>query len=197
MLDVAADRARHAGLSHVETKVMDAQRLDLEPDSFDAGISRLTLMLLPDPLAALAGIRHALGPGGTLAAIVFSAPERNPFYWIPLTIARRRGIEPAFVPTRPGMFALGAPGRFDAMLRQAGFGGVRVMPTAIVQRYPSAGEVVRYLRDSAPLLRERLAPCSDTERAESWAETEQELRQFEGEDGFETSGELLIGVGAK
>src|SRR3712207_4410567 len=36
MLDVAADAARQAGLSNVETRVMDARELDLDPDSFDA-----------------------------------------------------------------------------------------------------------------------------------------------------------------
>jgi ubiquinone/menaquinone biosynthesis C-methylase UbiE len=64
MLTVAADAAEQAGLSNVTTRVMDAQRLDVEPESFDAVISRLGLMFVPDLPAALAGIRRALKRGG-------------------------------------------------------------------------------------------------------------------------------------
>ena len=40
MLEVAAELARQAGLNNVDTRVVDAQRLGLEPDSFDAAVSR-------------------------------------------------------------------------------------------------------------------------------------------------------------
>ena len=48
MLEVAAELVRQAGLNNVDTQVVDAQRLDLEPDSFDAAVSRNCLMLIPD-----------------------------------------------------------------------------------------------------------------------------------------------------
>ena len=54
MLEVAAEEARQAGLPNVETRVMDAQSLDLEADAFDAAISRRGLMLIPDHRKALA-----------------------------------------------------------------------------------------------------------------------------------------------
>jgi ubiquinone/menaquinone biosynthesis C-methylase UbiE len=197
MLGVAADRSRHAGLGHVETRVMDAQRLESEPDPFDAVISRLTLMLLPDPRAALIGIRHALKPNGKLAAIVYSAPDRNPMPWLAQEVARRRGLLPAFAPDRPGMFALGSPGTFQAMLRQAGFREVTVRAAAAPRPFPSAAAAVRYLRESTPMLREALANLPDPERMDVWAEVEQELRQFEVGDAFTAPGEVLVGAGTK
>ena len=39
MLEVAAELARQPGLNNVDTRVVDAQRLDLAPDSFDAAVS--------------------------------------------------------------------------------------------------------------------------------------------------------------
>src|SRR5262249_48088402 len=48
MLEAAAELARHAGLHNVDTQVADAQHLGLDPDSFDAAISRNCLMLIPD-----------------------------------------------------------------------------------------------------------------------------------------------------
>jgi hypothetical protein len=35
------------------------------------------------------------------------------------------------------------------------------------------------------------------ERDQAWAEIEQELSQFEGPNGFDAPGEVLIGIGTK
>jgi len=48
MLAGAAEAARRAGLGNVETRVLDARSLDLEPASFDAVVSRLALMLISE-----------------------------------------------------------------------------------------------------------------------------------------------------
>ena len=58
--------------------------LDVEPGSFDAAISRLGLMYLPDKLGSLESARAALRPGGRYAAIVFAEPDRNGFFSAPI-----------------------------------------------------------------------------------------------------------------
>src|SRR5438067_933896 len=57
MLETAALAARQADLANVETRVMDAQQLEIPPDSFDAAVSRFALMLVPDIGRALREIR--------------------------------------------------------------------------------------------------------------------------------------------
>jgi ubiquinone/menaquinone biosynthesis C-methylase UbiE len=89
MLKIAAEAAHQAGLRNVTTGVMDAQQLDVDAASFDAAISRLGLMFIPDLPAALAGIRRALKPGGKLAAIVMSSAEKSRYVVLPLEIACR------------------------------------------------------------------------------------------------------------
>src|SRR5215470_17015162 len=86
VLEIAAESARHAGLHNVDTLVVDAQHLDLEPDSFDAAVSRNCLMLIPDYHQVLTQIRHVLKPGGRFAAMVFSTPDRCPLISIPHAI---------------------------------------------------------------------------------------------------------------
>ena len=68
----------------------DARSLHLEPESFDAAISRVALMLLPERAKVLAGIHRALKQGGRVAAIVMGAATQCPFLATPLTIAARR-----------------------------------------------------------------------------------------------------------
>src|SRR5262245_6868141 len=103
MLKIAADSARQVGVNNVDTRVVDAQRLDLEPDSFDAAVSRNCLMLIPDYHRALTEIPRVLKPGGRFAADAVSTPERSPHLSTHATVLR------------VGRLADPAPGRSHAV----------------------------------------------------------------------------------
>jgi ubiquinone/menaquinone biosynthesis C-methylase UbiE len=90
ILAFAQRSAREAGLHNVETRVVDGEQLDVQPGSFDAVISRVGFIYFPDQHAAFIGMRRALRPGGRLAGIVYSTPEANAFFSIPVSIIRRR-----------------------------------------------------------------------------------------------------------
>src|SRR3712207_3862857 len=94
MLDLAREAAGADGLDNVQTRVMDAQRLELDSGSFDAAIARFSLQFIPDVQRALAEVRRVLKPGGRFAAVVFSAVERNPFRAAPQAIASRLAGRP-------------------------------------------------------------------------------------------------------
>jgi ubiquinone/menaquinone biosynthesis C-methylase UbiE len=68
MLKRASEAAREAGLMNVETRVMDAENLDLDADSFDSVICRQGLMWISNPVKALTGMRRVVKP--TLTRIV-------------------------------------------------------------------------------------------------------------------------------
>src|SRR3954464_7972693 len=102
ILEYAQAEASTAGLSNVTTRVMDGEDLGVERASFDAVISRLGLMYFPDQQKALGEVRRSLRVGGRVAAIVYSAPERNPFNAIPMSIIRRRAALPPPLPGQPG-----------------------------------------------------------------------------------------------
>src|SRR5215510_3673732 len=137
MLTIAAEAAIQAGLSNVTTHVMDAQQVDLEAQSFDAAISRLGLMFIPDLHRALAGIRRALRPGGRFAAIVVSSAEKNPYIALPLEIACRRARRPISALEKIGMFSLGSPAVLEDVLTKGGFSNVTVQVIPIRRWYPS------------------------------------------------------------
>ena len=194
ILDEAAAAARAAGLAGVATRVMDGESLDVEPGSFDAAISRLGLMYLPDKLGALAAAREALRVGGRYAAIVFSEPERNRFFSVPISIIRRNTELP---PPGPGL-----PGPFSAtnlaeLLEEAGFREVQVQRLDAPLRLASAAECTQLERESFGALHQMLAKLDQPAREATWAEIEAALEEFEGSDGFTGPCELLVGAGTK
>src|SRR5215471_17185566 len=196
MLEVAAELARQAGLTNVDTRVADAQRLDLAPDSFDAAISRNCLMLIPDYQQALTSIRRVLKPGGRLSAIVFSAPGRCPYLSLPHAIVFRIGRFTSPVPERFGEFRLGAPGVLEDAFGMAGFWEISVHTVPTRRRFPSLGEAMQYARGPLPL-RELMARLSSADQEQAWAEIERALARFVGPQGYDSPCELLIGVGTK
>jgi SAM-dependent methyltransferase len=197
MLEVAAEAVRQAGLTNIETHVMDARSLDLETESFDAIISRMGIMLIPEREKALAEILRVLKPGARLAAIVWSTAERNLGAMLPLSIGRRHAKLPPPLPDAPGMFALGAPGLLARTLTEAGFRDVTVQAVPTPRRYPSASAMMHQLTECSPLLRDSLSGLDQDGRDAMLAEIEATLRQFEGPDGIIVPGEVLVGVGKK
>jgi ubiquinone/menaquinone biosynthesis C-methylase UbiE len=197
MVRVAAEMARAAGLTNVETRVMDGEHLDLPPDSFDAVISRLGIMFFPDVRAALAGMRRVLRPGGRKGAIVFSTAEENPFFSIPISIIRRRAKLGPPLPGQPGPFSLGARGVMEDAYRSAGFRHVQVLAVPSSVRLDSAAECVRFEKAAFGALHQMLRGLPEADKDAVWDEVERDLRRFEGPEGFAAPAELLIGVGVK
>jgi SAM-dependent methyltransferase len=195
ILDFAARRALDEGLSNVATRVMDGEALEVEPGSFDAVISRVGFIYFPDQQAAFAGMRRALKPGGRLAGVVYSTPEQNGFFSIPVSTIRRRAALPAPLPGQPGPFSFGAPGAIEAVYREAGFTDVEVRHVPAPLRMSSAADCVRFERESFGALHQMIGSLSESERSDVWSEIEQELSQFETADGFEGPCELIVSVG--
>ena len=117
MLALAEEAVARAGLGNVETRVLDARDLNLEPESFDAAIARLALMLVPERARVMAGIRRALKPGKKFAALVIGTADECPLIALPMRIAGRHAGAPQAPFGDPGLFALGDPVVLEAVYR--------------------------------------------------------------------------------
>lgn len=198
ILGYARKAASDAGYDNVETLELDGERHDTLPEgSFDAAISRVGLIYFPDQQRALAGIRHSLRRGGRFAAVVYSTPDRNAFFSIPVGIIRRRAKLPPPVPGQPGPFSLGGDGVLAAALGTAGFHSIEVRRIDSPVRVPTAAECVRFERESFGALHQMMAGLSEAEREDTWREIAAELAKFEHADGFVGPCEMLVGAGTK
>ena len=197
ILDFAAENARKAGLTNVTTKVVDGETLDVDPSSFDAVISRVGLIYFPDQQKALAAMKRALKPGGRIAAIVYSTPDKNKFFSIPVSIIRRRANLPPPAPGQPGPFSLGGPGVLENSFKTAGFTDVQCRLVDAPLRMKSADECLRFEKESFGALHQMLASMDPAGKDAAWSEIAEQLGQFERPQGFLGPCELLVASGRK
>lgn len=197
ILKFAAREAARAGVA-IETRELDGEAVDaVWTGAFDAIISRLGLIYLPDQHRALSGMHRALRKDGRVAAIVYSTAERNEFFSAPVRIIRTRAKLPPPAPGQPGPFSLGSPEVLKGTLVQAGFHDVTVQAVEAPLRLPSAAECVRFERESFGALHQMLSPVPAEERPSVWREIEDALARFETREGFVGPCELLIAGGSR
>ena len=172
--------------------MVDGEDLDVEPGTFDAAISRLGLMYMPDKQGALAQARRALRDGRPLrrGRVRRAGPERVLL-----------GADRDHPPTR-GAAAAGARtarpvlvGALGDQLDAAGFRDVEVHRVEAPLELASAAECAQLERESFGALHQMLAGLPEDERRTTWREIEAALGEFETADGFRGPCELLVGVG--
>lgn len=133
MVEGLAARCAELGLSdRVKALRMDAEHLDFADGAFDAALSALGLMYVPDPHAALTEMHRVLRPGGRAVAAVWG--ERKKCGWagiFPVVDAR---VETEVCPL---FFALGAGGSLERHFERAGFADVRSETLSTVLEYPN------------------------------------------------------------
>lgn len=197
ILEYAKQMAQRAGVNNIETKVMDGENLTLEDETFDAVISRVGLIYFPDQQKALKEMLRVLKPGGKVAAIVYSTPERNKFFSVPVSIIRNRAKLPPPLPGQPGPFSLGAEGIIEKVFSQAGFKNVISELVESPLLLSSAKECVLFEKESFGALHQMMSGLSDSEKESVWNEIERELQKFESGNGFAGPCEMVVAVGEK
>jgi SAM-dependent methyltransferase len=190
MLKLASDAAREAGLTNVETRVMDAENIGLDADSFDAVICQLGLFLFSNPANVLRGMRRVARSGGKVAALVFSTAEKNPFQGIPLGVAHRFGSTPL------PLFSLGETHVLENTFTEGGLRDVTVRAVSVPRHFSSTTETIQRLKETA-FLRGPIEKLGEVQREQAWTEIELQFRHLEEPNGIEIPGEFLIGVGTK
>ncbi|MDQ3957408.1 MAG: class I SAM-dependent methyltransferase [Actinomycetota bacterium] len=150
MVEVARRRAAALSLDNVETRVLDAERMDLDDDSVDGIICRWGFMLMLDPQAALHECRRVLKEGRRVTFSVWAGPETNPWVTVTGMTMMQLGHEPRRDPFGPGgMFSLAGHDTIRTMLENAGFSDVTLEEMPVNWTYGSFDEAWGFMTQVA------------------------------------------------
>ena len=183
MVAIARRRAAELGLENVDFDVIDAQQMELEPESFDAVLCRWGYMLMADPDEALRRTRRVLKQGGWLAMATWDRPDRNLWMSAPVIALVSEGVMPPPNPGDPSPFAMPDPGDIERRLRAVGFTSARAELITFPQTYASFEAYWEETIDmSAPILG-AVDGLQPDEVANVRAKTQETLSQFTSQDG--------------
>ena len=194
MVQAARRGAEARQLSNVECRVMDAQQIDLPDDAVDAVISRLGLMLVPDPRATLSEARRVLRAGGRLAYAVMGTPDRNPWMSLMVGALMQAGHPP--VGENPfqlgGVFGMSSPDINRDLLTAAGFSDVLAEELPGTMPFESIEDYWSFQAAVAGPVRVTIEKMTDDEVAAARGALELMMAPLESNGGYELPTLLVV-----
>jgi SAM-dependent methyltransferase len=194
MAEIGRRRSRELGLTNVEHRILDAERIELADDSVDGVLCRWGYMLMPDPAAALAETKRVLRSGGRLAFSVWSSGAHNPWISVAGRVLVAHGYMPPPDPGEPGMFVLGDEELLRGLVENAGFANVRVEDVPVRNEYPSVDEYVRRSSEMGGMFARAWTEATEEDRAQMTDELREAFAPFAVDGGFELPGISLCVV---
>ncbi len=194
MVEVARRRGTELGLSNVDYRVIDAERIELDSGSLDGVVCQSTYMLVGNPAAALAETRRVLRPAGRVALSVWGAPERNPWASIGGRILVERGHMPPPEPGAPGVFSMASEERTRELLDGAGFSSIRTEEVPVRFAFRDLDDYEQWVIDVAGSFATVVRGLSEDEREVLRARLREAFVAFAADGGYELPGAALCAV---
>jgi SAM-dependent methyltransferase len=189
MVDAARRKAAELGLENVETRVLDAEKMDLPDDSVDAIVCRWGFMLMLDPQLALHECRRVLKEGGRLALSVWGGPEKNPWVTVTGMTVVQLGHQPGGDPFGPGgMFSMADPDTIRSMLSAAGFSDITVEEMPVDWVYGSFDEAWSFMTEVAGAIARTVKELPDAEVERLRLLLQKNLEPFHTDSGLTLPG---------
>jgi len=183
MVEQAVGKVRRSGLENVDVQVMDGARLSLADISRDAVIGRNAMQFLPGWPLPLMGFHRVLRQGGRLAFIVWGPPEENPYFHLPVSLAREHGWMRAPREALETPYRLADGDRLHADLTTAGFREAAVARVAVDVHMPEAAPLASYIRES-PMFHANADQLNAEERVAFDATLVAAIERFREGDGY-------------
>ena len=184
MVEVGQRRAAELGLTNVEHRLMDAERLDLEDGSVDGALCRFGFMLMVDPAAALAETQRVLRPGGRLALAVWRGADRNPWVSLAGRMLTEQGLVPPPEPDAPGMFVMASDDRMRELLEGAGLTAERLEDVPVRFVYEGVDDYVESARDTGGMFARAWGGATKDDRQAITAELAELFAPFGVDGGY-------------
>jgi len=125
MIDVAQSKVIKEKVKNIQFFTMPAEKLEYEDNSFDKVLCRFGVMLFSDPQAGIEEMCRVLKPDGRFALAIWAEAENMPTMLWAYQVLKDK-IPEEIHPPLAKITSLGEQGVIEAMLKNAGFSGVKV-----------------------------------------------------------------------
>jgi ubiquinone/menaquinone biosynthesis C-methylase UbiE len=195
MLEAAQRVAPVFGVSNVEFRVLDADRIDLPDASVDGVLSRFGYVLRGDPPPALREVRRVLRPGGRFAFAVWAGREHNPWMTVPADVMVECGHLSPRTEAEVALSERRNPETIRRLLSDAGFVVVDLEEMPVAYRFTDADELWFFVSELRGPVALALAKLGEDERAAVRQEIEARADRVAAGAGFVLTG-VSINVAA-
>jgi ubiquinone/menaquinone biosynthesis C-methylase UbiE len=195
MVAAARRRAEELGLTNVETRVLDAQQMDIQDDEVDGIICRWGFMLMQDPDSALKECRRVLKTDRRLAFSVWAGPEKN--VWVTVTgmTMKQMGFDPPGDPFGPGgMFSMSDSRRIHELLAGAGFKNIEMEEMPVAWRYESFDHAWSFMTELAGAIASAVKTLPASEVGKLRAALEENVQPYMTDKGLVLNGTTINAV---
>ena len=185
MIERLRARAREAGLSTLEARVMDGHALDLQDDTFDIAGSQHGVSLFPDMARGLREMARVTRPGGRVLVVALGPPTRAEF--LGFFMSAIQAVVPGFtgLPTDPPPlpFQVANPESLRQAMAGAGLTGVRVEVASWDMAFHSGAHMWNVVTSSNPIGAGMVADLTERQRVAVQGHLDGMLRQRSGGSG--------------
>jgi len=196
MLAAARVKAECLGMKNVNFRQCEAQSLPFLDHTYDATVSRLGIMFVPDPNAALKEMLRVTKPGGAVSLVVWHKSELNPFCYLITNVMSRHVPSPPADPDAPSAFRFAEPGKLARALTAAGAVDVReLMLDFQIEAPVSLSEFWEIRASTSGTLREKLATLSRSEAEQIASEAKEAVSPFFPNNQMSFPAKMIIVTG--
>jgi ubiquinone/menaquinone biosynthesis C-methylase UbiE len=198
MVETARSEASRRGFDNVEFHQCLADALPFPENSFDVVVSRLGVMLFPDPLAAVREMLRVLKPNGRLAFAVWHQSELNPFCYVVTNVIDQYIKSAPIGPDEPSAFRFAEPGKLAAVMKHGGAVEVDDFVFSFDIAAPISALQFWLMRSqTSDTLRQKLAQLSSDEQAVVTAKIKHGVQEFFPDDQMKFPARMIIATGKK
>lgn len=200
MVRLLKKRALEEGLSKVEGKVMDGQKLEFEDNSFDMTGSQFGVMLFPDlPLGLLEMVRVTKN-GGSVLMITYGNPGKVEFltYFLHALQIVVPGFEGFPMDPPPLPFQVSEPEVLQKRMAAAGLRDIRIEQLIEELEFHSGKDMWNWVTNSNPIALNMIAKLTAAQKTEVQQTLDDMLHEKSGGNSKAVlMADVNIGIGKK
>jgi len=195
MTEIATKTAAKRQLQNIRFLTMDAEKIELLPDSFDLAVSCFGFQIITDPEVASREILRVLKPGGRAGFTVWGTADKAPAIDVLIgpMLEHATPDENGYLPTP---YELGGEGELAEMLHEAGFEKTKEIRTPGVWTATAADEYLSMILAGTPIGHSLSEENPDVQE-QILKKARENIRRYETTQGVSIPTECVIVVASK